>query len=244
MILAGNVRARVDGLRDLRLRGGRADVWDPKRTSTGDPRHVARRRALQRRPRTQEPLGAVQMGLIYVNPGRAQRQPRSVASGRDIRETFGRMAMNDEETVALVAGGHAFGKMHGAGPETRRRRARGRPDGAAGSGLEERLRNRQGRAHHQRLRRAWTHAHAVGQQLLRTLLDNDGSSTESPAGHKQWHAQPWPAPSRSARWPASPHAHDDHRRHVHEDGSDLQRISSASATTRPFDDAFAARGTS
>ena len=116
MILAGNCALESMGFETFGFAGGREDVWEPEvdinwGTETewlGDQRHTGER-ALD------NPLGAVQMGLIYVNPEGPNGNPDPLASGRDIRETFGRMAMNDEETVALVAGGHTFGKCHGAG---------------------------------------------------------------------------------------------------------------------------------
>ena len=116
MILAGNCALESMGFETFGFGGGREDVWEPEAdinwgTETewlGDQRHSGER-ALD------NPLGAVQMGLIYVNPEGPNGNPDPLASGRDIRETFGRMAMNDEETVALVAGGHTFGKCHGAG---------------------------------------------------------------------------------------------------------------------------------
>src|SRR5579871_1377924 len=109
------LRARVDGLQDIRLCRGRPDVWEPEElywgpenTWLGDKRYSGDRDL-------ENPLGAVQMGLIYVNPEGPNGKPDPVAAARDIRETFHRMAMNDEETVALIAGGHTFGKTHGAG---------------------------------------------------------------------------------------------------------------------------------
>jgi catalase-peroxidase len=116
MILAGNVALESMGFKTFGFAGGRADIWEPeediywgKETAwLGDQRYAGERRL-------ENPLGAVQMGLIYVNPEGPNGKPDPVASGRDVRETFGRMAMNDEETVALVAGGHTFGKAHGAG---------------------------------------------------------------------------------------------------------------------------------
>jgi catalase-peroxidase len=116
MILAGNVAIESMGLPTFGFGGGRADVWEPEEDIywgpeaewLGDQRYRGEREL-------ENPLAAVQMGLIYVNPEGPNGNPDPVASGRDIRETFARMAMNDEETVALVAGGHTFGKCHGAG---------------------------------------------------------------------------------------------------------------------------------
>src|SRR5688572_551926 len=115
-ILAGNVAIRSMGGPIFGFGGGRADTWSPmpidwgpESTWLGDERYSGERELAN-------PYGAVQMGLIYVNPEGPNGVPDPVASGRDIRDTFGRMAMNDEETVALVAGGHTFGKAHGAGP--------------------------------------------------------------------------------------------------------------------------------
>jgi catalase-peroxidase len=115
MILAGNVALDSMGFKTFGFAGGRADVWEPEEdiywgsedTWLGDKRYTGDRQL-------ENPLGAVQMGLIYVNPEGPNGKADPVASGRDIRETFARMAMNDEETVALVAGGHTFGKAHGA----------------------------------------------------------------------------------------------------------------------------------
>jgi catalase-peroxidase len=104
------------GFKTFGFGGGRADTWEPEEDCLLGPRgHLAGRRALQRRAPARKPLGAVQMGLIYVNPEGPNGNPDPLASARDIRETFARMAMNDEETVALIAGGHTFGKTHGAG---------------------------------------------------------------------------------------------------------------------------------
>jgi catalase-peroxidase len=115
MILAGNVALESMGFKTFGFGGGRADVWEPEELNWGpegtwleDERYSGDRDL-------QKPLGAVQMGLIYVNPEGPNGKPDPVASARDIRETFRRMAMNDEETVALIAGGHTFGKTHGAG---------------------------------------------------------------------------------------------------------------------------------
>jgi catalase-peroxidase len=115
MILAGNVALESMGFKTFGFGGGRADTWEPEElywgpegTWLGDERYSGEREL-------QKPLGAVQMGLIYVNPEGPNGKPDPVAAARDIRETFARMAMNDEETVALIAGGHSFGKTHGAG---------------------------------------------------------------------------------------------------------------------------------
>jgi catalase-peroxidase len=115
MILAGNVALESMGFKTFGFAGGRADVWEPEElfwgpegTWLGDERYSGERQLA-------EPLGAVQMGLIYVNPEGPNGNPDPIAAAKDIRETFFRMAMNDEETVALIAGGHSFGKTHGAG---------------------------------------------------------------------------------------------------------------------------------
>ena len=117
MILTGNCALESMGLKTFGFAGGREDVWEPEEDVywgsesewLGDKRYSGDREL-------ENPLAAVQMGLIYVNPEGPNGNPDPVASGRDVRETFARMAMNDEETVALVAGGHTFGKCHGAGP--------------------------------------------------------------------------------------------------------------------------------
>ncbi|MFK4149904.1 catalase/peroxidase HPI [Streptomyces sp. NPDC004065] len=117
LILAGNVALESMGFKTFGYAGGREDVWEPEEdvywgpetTWLGDERYTGDREL-------ENPLGAVQMGLIYVNPEGPNGNPDPIAAARDIRETFRRMAMNDEETVALIAGGHTFGKTHGAGP--------------------------------------------------------------------------------------------------------------------------------
>jgi len=115
MVLAGNVALESMGFKTFGFGGGRVDTWEPEElywgpegTWLGDERYSGERQL-------QQPLGAVQMGLIYVNPQGPNGKPDFIAAARDIRETFARMAMNDEETVALIAGGHTFGKAHGAG---------------------------------------------------------------------------------------------------------------------------------
>jgi catalase-peroxidase len=171
MVFAGNCALESMGLKTFGFAGGREDVWEPEETSTGgretrgsgDKRYSGDREL-------ENPLGAVQMGLIYVNPEGPNGKPDPLAAARDIRETFGRMAMNDEETVALIAGGHTFGKAHGAAQpaSTSVPNPRGQHRGARAR-LEEQLRQRQRRRHdHQRPGRRVDHQPGeVGQQLLR-----------------------------------------------------------------------------
>jgi catalase-peroxidase len=192
MILTGNVALESMGFETFGFAGGREDVWAPEEDIYWGPEDVwldDQRYSGNRQ--LQEPLGAVQMGLIYVNPEGPNGNPDPVASGADIRETFGRMAMNDEETVALVVGGHAFGKMHGAGPES----AMGpEPEGApmeqqllgwkngfgSGMGVHTTTSGFEG---------AWNSTPTKwDNNYLETLMDNDWVLTESPAGHKQWTA--------------------------------------------------------
>ena len=125
MIVTGNCALESMGFKTFGFGGGREDIWEPEEdiywggetewlaTSDKDNSRYSGERDLD------NPLAAVQMGLIYVNPEGPDGEPNAVASGKDVRETFARMAMNDEETVALVAGGHTFGKCHGAGDAAR-----------------------------------------------------------------------------------------------------------------------------
>ncbi len=116
MILAGNVALESMGFKTFGFAGGRADVWEPDETYWGSEQTLLGDERYSGDRQLAEPLGAVQMGLIYVNPQGPNGNPDPIAAARDIRETFARMAMNDEETVALIAGGHTFGKTHGAAP--------------------------------------------------------------------------------------------------------------------------------
>jgi catalase-peroxidase len=190
MILAGNVALESMGFATFGFAGGRQDVWAPEEDIYWGPENVwldDQRYSGDRELQT--PLGAVQMGLIYVNPEGPNGNPDPVASGRDIRETFSRMAMNDEETVALVVGGHAFGKMHGAGAEDL---MGPEPEGApmeqqllgwknafgSGKGVHTTTSGFEG---------AWTATPTQWDNAyLETLMDYDWELTESPAGHKQW----------------------------------------------------------
>ena len=212
LILAGNCALESMGFKTFGFAGGREDVWEPEEDIywgpetewLGDERYSGDRDL-------DNPLGAVQMGLIYVNPEGPNGNPSALASGRDIRETFGRMAMNDEETVALVAGGHTFGKTHGAGdaalvgPE---------PEGAS---IEE-----------QGLGWSSSHGSGVGVDTISsgiegawtptpitwdnsyfdTLFGYDWDLVKSPAGANQW------IPTDPAAADTVPDAHDPSKRHA------------------------------
>ncbi|GAA1036494.1 MULTISPECIES: catalase/peroxidase HPI [Streptomyces] len=193
MVLAGNVALESMGFETFGFGGGRKDVWEPEEdvywgpeTTWLDDRRYTGDRELE------NPLGAVQMGLIYVNPEGPNGNPDPLAAARDIRETFGRMAMNDEETVALIAGGHTFGKTHGAGPADhvgldpeaagleeqglgwRSTYASGKGRDAIGSGLEV----------------TWTSTPTRwGNGFFDNLFRYEWELTESPAGAKQWVAK-------------------------------------------------------
>jgi catalase-peroxidase len=200
------------GFKTLGFAGGRADIWEPEEDIywgseaewLGDKRYTGDREL-------ENPLGAVQMGLIYVNPQGPNGNPDPVASGRDIRETFGRMAMNDEETVALVAGGHTFGKCHGAGdaalvgPE---------PEGASieeqglgwkssfgtGKGVDTITSGIEG---------AWTtNPVKWDNNYLENLFGYEWELVKSPAGAHQW------APKGGAGAGTVPDAHDPSKRHA------------------------------
>jgi catalase-peroxidase len=187
MVLAGNVALESMGFKTFGFAGGRADVWEPEElywgpegTWLGDERYSG------------EPLGAVQMGLIYVNPEGPNGKPDPVAAAKDIRETFARMAMNDEETVALIAGGHTFGKTHGAGdpslvgpePEAgaledqglgwKSKYASGRAGDSITSGLEV----------------TWTTTPTKwGNNYFENLFNFEWELTKSPGGAHQWTAK-------------------------------------------------------
>ena len=192
MILAGNVALESMGFKTFGFAGGRADVWEPEElywgpegTWLGDERYSGERQLA-------EPLGAVQMGLIYVNPEGPNGNPDPVAAAKDIRETFFRMAMNDEETVALIAGGHTFGKTHGAGDPS-----------LIGPAPESSAIEDQGLG--------WTSKHGTGigadaitggpevtwtqtptkwsNLFFKSLFENEWELTKSPAGAKQWKAK-------------------------------------------------------
>ena len=211
IILTGNVALESMGFKTYGFAGGRADVWEPDETywgpeSTwlGDKRYSGDRQL-------ENPLGAVQMGLIYVNPEGPNGNPDPVASARDIRETFARMAMDDEETVALIAGGHAFGKTHGAGdPEKYVGRE---PEGASieeqGLGWKNSLGNGVGvNTISSGLEGAWTTNPAKWDvEYLDNLFKYDWELTKSPAGAQQW------KPKGGASEGTVPDAHDPSKKH-------------------------------
>lgn len=210
MILAGNVALESMGFKTFGFGGGRQDVWEPdesvywgkENTWLGDERHSGKRQL-------ENPLAAVQMGLIYVNPEGPNGNPDPIAAARDIRETFARMAMNDEETVALIAGGHTFGKAHGAGPVSH---VGPEPEGAQleeqGLGWKNNLRTGKGPdAITGGPEVTWTKTPAKwSNDFFAHLFGYEWELTTSPAGAKQWVAKGAPA--------VIPDAHDPHKKHA------------------------------
>jgi len=212
MILAGNCALESMGFKTFGFGGGREDVWEPEEdiywgaeTEWLEDKRYSGDRELE------NPLAAVQMGLIYVNPEGPNGNPDPVASGRDVRETFGRMAMNDEETVALVAGGHTFGKCHGAGDP-----ALVGPDpeaaGIAGQGLGWKSAFGSGKGVHtitSGIEGAWTPTPTKWDMTyLNTLFAYEWEKVKSPAGAWQW------VPKGGAAKDAVPDAHDPAKRHA------------------------------
>ena len=212
MVLTGNVALESMGFPTFGFGGGREDVWAPEEdiywgpetTWLGDERYHGDRQLM-------EPLGAVQMGLIYVNPEGPNGNPDPLGSARDIRETFARMAMNDEETVALIAGGHTFGKAHGAGDPTL---VGPEPEGApleqmglgwknsfgTGKGVDTITSGIEG---------AWTRTPITwDNSYFDTLFGFDWVLTQSPAGAKQW------TPSNPEAEGTVPDAHDSSKTHA------------------------------
>ncbi|MEI7441777.1 MAG: peroxidase family protein, partial [bacterium] len=213
MILAGNVALESMGFKTFGFAGGRADIWEPEEDiywgSEGkwlaDERYSGDRQL-------ENPLAAVQMGLIYVNPEGPNGKPDPIASARDIRETFARMAMNDEETVALIAGGHTFGKAHGAadaskyvGPE---------PEGASieeqGFGWTNTYKSGKGAdTITSGLEGAWTtNPIKWDSNYLENLYKYEWELTKSPAGAFQW------TPKDPSAAGTVPDAHDPQKRHA------------------------------
>ena len=212
MILAGNCAIESMGLKTFGFAGGREDVWEPEDDIDwgsetewlGDERYSGDRDLAK-------PFGAVQMGLIYVNPEGPNGEPDPVAAGRDIRETFGRMAMNDEETVALVAGGHTFGKTHGAAPDSH---LGPEPEGAAiaeqGLGWKNAFGSgKAGDAITSGLEGTWTPTPTTwDNSFFETLFGYEWELTKSPAGAHQW------VPKDGAGADTVPDAHDASKRHT------------------------------
>jgi len=211
MILAGNVALESMGFKTFGFGGGRADVWEPEEvnwgpesTWLGDERYSGDRDL-------QNPLGAVQMGLIYVNPEGPNGKPDPIAAARDIRETFRRMAMNDEETVALIAGGHSFGKTHGAGDAAN---VGAEPEAAAieeqGLGWKSKFRSgKGGDAIGSGLEVIWTETPTKwSNNFFQNLFGYEWELTKSPAGAHQW------TPKNGAGAGKMPDAHDSSKRHA------------------------------
>jgi catalase-peroxidase len=212
MILAGNVALESMGFKTFGFGGGREDVWEPEEVVywgpeskwLGDERYTGDREL-------QAPLAAVQMGLIYVNPEGPNGKPDPIAAARDIRETFARMAMNDEETVALIAGGHSFGKTHGAGDTTL---VGLEPEGAGveeqGLGWRNKFETGVGRhATGSGLEVTWTTTPTKwSNNFFENLFGYEWELTKSPAGAHQW------KPKNGAGAGTVPDAHDPSKRHA------------------------------
>ncbi len=216
MILAGNVAMETMGFKTFGFGGGRADIWAPEEdiywgsekewlaTSDKPNSRYGDNRALE------NPLGAVQMGLIYVNPQGPDGNPDPVASGRDVRETFARMAMNDYETVALVAGGHTFGKAHGAGDAAQ---VGVEPEAGAIEAMGFGWLNTQGKGHGadtitSGIEGAWKPNPTTWDMgYFKVLFKYDWELSKSPAGAHQWH------PKNVAAEDMIPDAHDPSKKH-------------------------------
>ncbi len=212
LVLAGNVALESMGFKTFGFGGGRADIWEPEADIYWGPegKWLADERYSGDRDLA-NPLAAVQMGLIYVNPEGPNGNPDPVASARDIRETFGRMAMNDEETVALVAGGHTFGKCHGAGDPSH---VGPEPEGATieeqGFGWKNTLGTGKGDdTITSGLEGAWTpNPIRWDNGYFETLFAYEWELTKSPAGAHQWR------PKGGAGAGTVPDAHDPSKRHA------------------------------
>jgi catalase-peroxidase len=213
MILAGNVALESMGFRTYGFGGGRADVWEPEEDIYWGPegKWLADERYTGDRD-LQNPLAAVQMGLIYVNPEGPNGKPDPVAAVRDIRETFARMAMNDEETVALIAGGHTFGKTHGAADPSKY--VGPVPEGASieeqGFGWKNTYGSGKGvHTISSGLEGAWTPTPVTwDNSYFDTLFGYEWELTKSPAGAQQW------TPKGGAGAGTVPDAHDPSKRHA------------------------------
>ena len=211
MILAGNVALESMGFKTFGFGGGRADVWEADETYWGtESEWLADERYSGERD-LENPLAAVQMGLIYVNPEGPNGQPSALAAARDIRETFGRMAMNDEETVALIAGGHTFGKAHGAGDaSTLGPEPEAAPLQEMGLGWMGKHRSGKGAdTITSGLEGAWTPTPiAWDNTYFETLFKYEWDLVKSPAGAQQW------VPTDPTARSLVPDAHDKTKTHA------------------------------
>ena len=209
--LRRQLRPGVDGIQDVRFRAAGEDVWEPdeiywgpENKWLGDERYSGDRVL-------EDPLGAVQMGLIYVNPEGPNGNPDPLAAARDIRETFRRMAMNDEETVALIAGGHTFGKAHGAGiRDLLRSRTRGLPLEEQGLGWRNTFGTGKGAdTITSGLEGAWTTNPVKWDNgYFENLFGYEWELTKSPAGAYQW------TPKDAKAQGTVPDAHDPSKKHA------------------------------
>jgi catalase-peroxidase len=190
MILAGNCALDSMGLKTFGFGGGRADVWEPDETYWGKEQEWLTNERYSGDRELENPLAAVQMGLIYVNPEGPDGNPDVLASAKDIRETFARMAMNDEETVALIAGGHTFGKAHGAADPGKYVGAE--PEGAPIEEMGLGWKNSNGKGNGAEtissgLEGAWTPTPTKWDNTyFKTLFKYEWKQTKSPAGATQW----------------------------------------------------------
>ena len=211
-ILTGNVSLESMGFATFGFGGGRADVWEPDATYWGTEQEWLADGRYSGDRDLENPLAAVQMGLIYVNPEGPNGTPDPMASARDIRETFARMAMNDYETVALVAGGHTFGKMHGAGDPTKY--VGPEPEGAPLQEMGLGWMNSMGTGTgddtiSSGLEGAWNSTPITwDMNYLETLLRNDWELTRSPSGGQQW------IPANGAESNTVPDAQDPSKSHA------------------------------
>jgi catalase-peroxidase len=212
MILTGNVALESMGLKAFGFGGGREDVWEPDETYWGKESEWLTNERYSGDRELADPLAAVQMGLIYVNPEGPDGKPDVLASARDIRETFARMAMNDEETVALIAGGHTFGKAHGAADPGKHVGAE--PEGAAMEEMGLGWKNSFGTGNgastiSSGLEGAWTPTPIKWDNTyFKTLFAYEWEQTKSPAGATQW------IPKGGAASNVVPDAHDASKTHA------------------------------
>ncbi len=212
MVLSGNVAMESMGFKTFGFAGGRADEWEPDLVYWGPEKKFLADERYSGDRKLQKPLAAVQMGLIYVNPEGPNGNPDPLAAAKDIRETFGRMAMNDEETVALIAGGHTFGKAHGAHAPNKCVEAEPAAAGIEQQGLG--WKNNCGKGNGvdtvtSGLEGAWTATPAKwSSQYLDNLFAFEWVQTKSPAGATQW------IPAKDQAKTLVPDAHDPAKRHA------------------------------